>query len=82
MVDFEAKMNLAALKKVDSTISSIVDIANQVAVYKFLSVANKWVSLCFCLYDLILFKVTYKCIYTNVIKCVVAFACLFPLIEI
>ena len=50
MVDCEAKMNLAALRKVDSTISSIVDIANQVAVYKFLSEANKWVSLGFGLY--------------------------------
>lgn len=67
MGDFEAKMNLAALKKVDSTISSIVDIANQVAVYKFLSVANKWVSLYFCFYDLIFFKIIYKCMYMNVI---------------
>lgn len=67
MVDFEAKMNLAALKKVDSTISSIVDIANQVAVYKFLSVANKWVSLYFSFYDLIRFKVTYKYLYINAI---------------
>lgn len=60
MADYEAKMNLAALKKVDSTISSIVDIANQVAVYKFLSVANKWVSLDFSYYDLIHFNIIYK----------------------
>lgn len=45
MVDSEAfKMNLAALRKVDSSISSIVDTANQVALYKFVSEANKWVS--------------------------------------
>lgn len=44
MANSEAlKINLAALKKVDSSISSIVDSENQVALYKYLSEAGKWV---------------------------------------
>ncbi|XP_054707664.1 mRNA-decapping enzyme 1A-like [Uloborus diversus] len=43
MVDNEAtRMNLAALRKVDSSISSIVDNANQVALYKYISEGSKW----------------------------------------
>lgn len=45
MVDSE--INLAALRKVDASISSIVDVGNQVGLYKYKSEANKWVSLTF-----------------------------------
>ncbi|GFS86653.1 mRNA-decapping enzyme 1B [Nephila pilipes] len=36
------KINLAALRKVDSSISSIVDGANQVALYKYISKESRW----------------------------------------
>ncbi|KAF8781413.1 mRNA-decapping enzyme 1B like protein [Argiope bruennichi] len=43
MSDSEAtKINLAALRKVDSTISSIVEGSNQVALYKYLSEESRW----------------------------------------
>ncbi|KAG8191968.1 hypothetical protein JTE90_002240 [Oedothorax gibbosus] len=43
MANSEAlKINLAALRKVDSSISSIVDSENQVALYKYISDAGKW----------------------------------------
>ncbi|GIY72119.1 mRNA-decapping enzyme 1B [Caerostris darwini] len=43
MTDSEAlKINLAALRKIDSSISSIVDGANQVALYKYFSRESKW----------------------------------------
>ncbi|GBN25988.1 mRNA-decapping enzyme 1B [Araneus ventricosus] len=43
MTDNEAtKINLSALRKVDSTISSIVEGSNQVALYKYLSEESRW----------------------------------------
>nr|XP_042895044.1 mRNA-decapping enzyme 1B-like [Parasteatoda tepidariorum] len=36
------KINLSAIRKVDPSISSIVDSANQVALYKYVSGKSKW----------------------------------------
>ncbi|KAH8032649.1 hypothetical protein HPB51_026102 [Rhipicephalus microplus] len=40
----ENRMNLAALQRVDSAVTEIVDNASQVALYRFAPATNGWVS--------------------------------------